>query len=118
MKTLAELLAIKEKLVGEISARKEHHGARIEVAMGTSGIEAGANKVLAKLSDLIIQSKKTDILVTQTPQTSLTGKEPVVTVVSDDGEKTVYINVSVDDAEKIVNQHIFQGKIVEELTIK
>lgn len=118
MKTLAELLTIKEKLIGEISARKEHHGARIEVAMGTAGIEAGANKVLSKISDLIIENKKTDILVKQTPQTELVGNEPLVTVVSENGEKTVYGKVTPKSAEKIVNQHILDGKIVDELLIK
>ena len=118
MKTLAELLEIKEKLYGEISARKEHHGARIEVAMGTAGINAGANKILAEISDLIIKNHRTDILVTQTAETSLAGKEPVVTVVSADGDKTTYIKVDEKGAEKIVNQHILEGKIVDELTIK
>ncbi len=118
MKSLAELQAIKAKMQGQVDLRNEcHAGTRVVVGMATCGIAAGARPVLTALSDLVQEHGIKDVSVTQTGCIGLCQYEPIVEVITADGDKTTYIKMTAEKAKKVVEQHLMRGIVVAEYTI-
>ncbi|MBD5113816.1 MAG: (2Fe-2S) ferredoxin domain-containing protein [Ruminococcaceae bacterium] len=119
MKTLEDLLAIKEKLQSQIDLRYEAHAhTRVVVCMGTSGIAAGARPVLTTFSDMVQEHKLKDISVTQTGSIGLGNNlEPIVEITTPKDGKVTYVKMDAEKAKKVVEQHLVQGNVVTEYTI-
>ena len=118
MKSLAELQAFKAKMQGQVDLRNESHaGTRVVVGMATCGIAAGARPVLTALSDLVQEHGIKDVSVTQTGCIGLCQYEPIVEVITADGDKTTYIKMTAEKAKKVVEQHLMRGIVVAEYTI-
>ncbi len=68
MKSLEELLAIKEKAQAQMAARDAdgNDGIRVVVGMATCGIAAGARPVLKAITDEIAKRNVKNIAVSQT----------------------------------------------------
>ena len=119
MKSLEELLAIKEKAQAQIAARDAdgNDGIRIVVGMATCGIAAGARPVLKALTDEIAKRNVKNVTVTQTGCIGMCQYEPIVEVFEPGKDKVTYVQVNAEKAVKIVTDHIVNGKPVIEYTV-
>ena len=119
MKSLEELAKIREQVQNNIHMRNDNTtGYRIVVGMATCGIAAGARPVLASMTEEVAKRKLEHVKVTQTGCIGMCRLEPIVEVYSPEGEKVTYVKVTPEKAVKIVNDHIVNGKVVTEYTIK
>ena len=117
MKSLDDLKKIRDAAQKKVTMRGKNDGTRILVGMATCGISAGARPVMAKFVEEIA-NKNLDTTVTVTPVGCIgeCAIEPIVEVLQGE-ERTTYCRVDENVAERIINEHIIQGKIVESNTI-
>ncbi|MGN0522040.1 MAG: (2Fe-2S) ferredoxin domain-containing protein [Eubacterium sp.] len=119
MKSLNELNAIKDKYKNDVNIRTSDYDIRIIVGMGNSGIVAGARDILKalvkKVEDEGLSGK---VIVTQEARVSKVGYNPVVRIIENHTNIVTYVNVTVEKAYRIVEEHIKNGKIVEEYTLE
>ena len=118
MKSLAELQAIRDKARAQISLRENSDNSiRVLVGMATCGIAAGARPVLTTMVDEVAKRQLNNVVVTQTGCIGICQFEPVVEVVTPDGEKTTYVKMTPEKAVRVVNDHLVNGNVVTEHTI-
>ena len=118
MKSLAELQAIRDKARTQISLRENSDNSiRVLVGMATCGIAAGARPVLTTMVDEVAKRQLNNVVVTQTGCIGICQFEPVVEVVTPDGEKTTYVKMTPEKAVRVVNDHLVNGNVVTEYTI-
>ena len=120
MKSLAELRAIKEQMQNKVQMRgveDEKSIIRVVVGMATRGIAAGARPVLNEFIKEVQDKKLSNVLVTQTGCIGVCRLEPIVEVITPDGEKTTYVKMTPDKVSKIVHEHIINNHVVSEYTI-
>ena len=118
MISLADLAAIRDKMKDKVVIREGSAQTRVVVGMATCGIAAGARPVLNAFVDGVNKEGLTDkITVTQTGCIGICQYEPVVEVYEDGKEKTTYVKLTAEKAEKIIKQHLIGGKVVAEYTI-
>ncbi len=119
MKSLAELQAIREKMQGQVGLRSESEaGIRVVVGMATCGIASGARPVLNALSDLVMEKKLENVVVTQTGCIGLCQYEPIVEVLEAGKEKVTYIKMNPDKAREVVEKHLIGGQPITDYTIQ
>ena len=118
MISLADLAAIREKMKDKVVIREGSAQTRVVVGMATCGIAAGARPVLNAFSEGVNKEGLTDkITVTQTGCIGICQYEPVVEVYEDGKEKTTYVKLTAEKAERIIKEHLIGGKVVAEYTI-
>ena len=118
MKSLAELQAIRDKARGKVTLREGQDDAiRVLVGMATCGIAAGARPVLTTIVDEVAKRGLQNVMVTQTGCIGICQFEPVVEVVTPDGDKTTYVKMTPEKAVRMVNDHLVNGNVVTEFTI-
>ncbi|MEG2429888.1 MAG: (2Fe-2S) ferredoxin domain-containing protein [Oscillospiraceae bacterium] len=118
MKSLAELQVIRDKMKSEMNIREDNsNNIRVVVGMATCGIAAGAREILNGFTQEIEKNNIDNVTILQTGCIGICQYEPVVEVISPDGEKTTYVKVTADKVAKIVNDHIVNGNVVAEYTI-
>ena len=118
MKSLEELRAIKERVQNQVAMREDKTGAlRVQVGMATCGIAAGARPVLNAFVEECTKRNLKNVIVTQTGCIGTCQFEPVVEVVSADGEKVTYVKMTPEKAIRVVNDHLVNGNVVTEFTI-
>ena len=119
MKSLEELLAIKEKAQAQMSARDAEGkvGVGVVVGMATCGIAAGARPVLSALLSELEKRNVKHITVTQTGCIGMCQYEPIVEVFEPGKEKVTYVLMTPEKAVKVVNEHLVNGKPVAEYTV-
>ncbi len=119
MKSIEELLAIKEKAQAQMSARDAdgNDGIRVVVGMATCGIAAGARPVLKALTEEIAKRNIKNIALTQTGCIGMCQYEPIVEVYVPGQEKVTYVEMTAEKAVKVVLDHIVNGDVVKEYTV-
>ena len=118
MISLADLAAIREKMKDKVVIREGSAQTRVVVGMATCGIAAGARPVLNAFVDGVNKEGLADkITVTQTGCIGICQYEPVVEVYEDGKQKTTYVKLTAEKAEKIIKEHLIGGKVVAEYTI-
>ena len=119
MKSLEELLAIKEKAQAQLAARDSdgNDGIRVVVGMATCGIAAGARPVLKALVDEVAKRNVQHVSVTQTGCIGMCQYEPIVEVFEPGKEKVTYVQMTAEKAQKVVAEHLVNGKPVVEYTV-
>lgn len=117
MKTLEELLAVKAKLAPQMKLRTLHDkDTTVIVSMGEKGLAAGADKILCRLSELVLTNDIDHVTVIQSGVKDYGVPDPVVEVKSASGGSTVYSAVDMEMAEKIVKEHLVGGNPVKSLS--
>lgn len=112
--SLDELRAIREREEQKLKARNIHgRTVHVVVGMGTSGIDSGAKFVLNTIADELEKAGLDNVILTQTGSLAPV-KEPAVEVFSPESGLTVYGDVSVEDAKRIVKEHLIGGKILDD----
>ncbi|MBQ4121604.1 MAG: (2Fe-2S) ferredoxin domain-containing protein [Clostridia bacterium] len=118
MISLADLAAIREKMKDKVVIREGSAQTRVVVGMATCGIAAGARPVLNAFSEGVNKEGLTDkITVTQTGCIGICQYEPVVEIYEDGKDKTTYVKLTAEKAERIIKEHLIGGKVVAEYTI-
>lgn len=118
MKTLEELMAIRDKTRQNMTAREgTGEVTRVVVGMATCGIAAGARPVLNAFSQEIARRKIAHVTVSQTGCIGMCQYEPIVEVFVPGQEKVTYIKMTPEKAAKVVADHIVNGNVVTEYTV-
>ena len=119
MKSLEELLAIKEKAQAQIAARDAdgNDGIRVVVGMATCGIAAGARPVLKALTEELAKRNIKNVSLTQTGCIGMCQYEPIVEVYEPGKEKVTYVQMTAEKAVKVVTDHIVNGEVVAAYTV-
>ena len=120
MKTLAELMAIKEATKQRMTVREDtgDDAIRIVVGMATCGIAAGARPVLNAFVEEITKRNLKGVQVVQTGCIGMCQYEPIVEVIQPGKEKVTYVKMTAEKVAKVVNDHIVNGNVVAEYTVR
>ena len=120
MKTLAELMAIKEATMQKMTVREDtgDDAIRVVVGMATCGIAAGARPVLNAFVDEVAKRNLKGVTVSQTGCIGMCQYEPIVEVIQPGKDKVTYVKMTADKVAKVVNEHIVNGNPVVEYTVK
>lgn len=118
MKSLAELEAIKKRVLDNVNLRKEREdGVRVVVGMATCGIAAGARPVMTALLEEVSKRNLSNVVVEQTGCIGVCRLEPIVEVFVPGEEKVTYVKMTPEKAVKVVTEHIVNGNPVSSYTI-
>ncbi len=119
MKTIAEIMALRDKMQAEIITRdsSQVNDVRVVVGMATCGIAAGARPVFGAMIDEVATRNLKNVKVTRSGCLGMCKLEPIVEVYVPGQEKVTYIKVDVDKAKRIMAEHIVNGNIVTEYLI-
>ena len=119
MKSLAELQAIKERALKNMTARNgNEESVKVVVGMATCGIAAGARPVLNAFTEELARRNLTNVMVSQTGCIGMCQYEPIVEVIQPGKEKVTYVKMTADKVAKVVSEHIVNGNPVVEYTVK
>lgn len=118
MKSLAELEAIRKKMLDKVTLRKEdEEGTRIVVGMATCGIAAGARPVMNAFMEETAKRSLSDVTISQTGCIGMCRLEPIVEVYQPNKEKVTYVLMTPEKAARVIAEHIVNGNVVTEYTI-
>jgi len=81
--------------------------------MGTCGIASGARGIMTCFRDLISERHIDNIVLTSSGCAGLCAKEPMITVELLDQPPVKYVQLSPEKAERIFDEHVLGGKMVE-----
>ena len=116
--SLSDLRSIREREEKNLKKRDIHgRTVHVVVAMGTSGINAGAKVTLNAIADEVEKQGLGNVIITQTGS-AYPNPEPVVEVFTPKDGLVVYGSVDKDAAIRIVSEHLVGGKIVEDKKIE
>ncbi len=117
MKSLAELEALRNKVAGSVTLRKDDHAIRVVIGMATCGIAAGARPVMAAFMEEAAKRNLEHVAVTQTGCIGMCRLEPIVEVLVPGEEKVTYVKMTPEKAKEVVAEHIVNGRPVAKYTI-
>ncbi len=118
MKTLEELMAIRNKMQAQVNLRAEDENAiRVVVGMATCGIAAGARPVLKAFSDAVQEKNLENIMVVQSGCAGLCQYEPIVEINQPGKEKVTYVKMTAEKAAEVIELHLIGGEVVTKYTI-
>ena len=107
---MLNLEEIKEKYGAIVADRKRGGSTRQILVCGGSGCHSSGSAKIAQLFEKLIGKRK-DISLVKTGCMGMCAKGPSAIVYP---EEIFYVNINEQDAEKIFNEHVLQGKIVME----
>ena len=119
MKSIEELMAIRDKTRKNMTVREDTGDSKIRVVVGmaTCGIAAGARPVLNAFVDEIAKRDVKGVSVQQTGCIGMCQYEPIVEVTEPGKEKVTYVKMTPEKAVRVVNDHIVNGRPVAEFTV-
>ncbi|NLF80539.1 MAG: NADH-quinone oxidoreductase subunit F, partial [Clostridia bacterium] len=115
MITIQELSEIRESARKKIEIKQ---GLRVVVGMATCGLSAGAQPVYDALLKEVDKRGLSDVHVVPTGCIGMCTYEPIVEVISPDGSKISYINMTAEKAAKVAAEHLQGGRPVAEYTVE
>ncbi|HNS67221.1 MAG TPA: (2Fe-2S) ferredoxin domain-containing protein [Mesotoga sp.] len=118
IKSLEELMKIKENAMKGLKMRDSGKKGKIIVAMGTCGIAAGAKDTLRAIVDSLDEKGIEDVAVVQSGCFGLCDVEPTIEVHLEGADPIIYGHVTPAQAKRIIDQHIVEGKVVGDLIVK
>lgn len=117
IKSLEELIKIREDSIKKVNLRETGEGAgeiiELMVGMATCGIAAGARETLQALMEEIQEKNIENIKIVQVGCLGFCHSEPTVQLNMPNQEPILYGNVDKDVAKKIIEEHILNGKMVD-----
>ena len=118
MKTLEELMALRDAAKANLTARDDSTEiTRVVVGMATCGIAAGARPVMNKFVEETAKRNLTNVTVAQTGCIGMCQYEPIAEVMVPGKEKVTYVQLTEEKVARIVADHIVNGTPVAEYTI-
>ncbi len=86
---------------------------KVIVGLGTCGIAAGAAETYRALDERLAP-RKTTLTLDRTGCIGMCYQEPLVEIRNGDGRRYLYGKISADRVDRLVDDHLDQGKVVEE----
>jgi len=117
IKTLDDLNKLRNELLAKRQAESAEGVKQVIVAMGTCGIAAGARDTMKAILAAIEKQGLKGITVKQAGCIGLCGREPIVQIMIEDQPIITYGNVHAELAERILSEHLSDGKPVTEAII-
>ena len=118
MKSLAELQAIRNRMIEQVNMRKDDNiDTRIVVGMATCGIAAGARPVMLEFVEELKRRGLENVTVAQTGCIGVCRLEPMVEVYGEGQEQVTYVQMTAEKVARVVAEHIVNGRPVDEYTI-
>lgn len=118
MKSLEELMAIRDKTRAKMTVREDQSDVtRVVVGMATCGIAAGARPVLNAFVEEVNKRGLKNVSVTQTGCIGMCQYEPIVEIIETGKEKVTYIKMTADKVARVVTDHLVNGTPVDEYTV-
>ena len=118
MKSIAELKALRDQMQAKMNVRDSEDGSiRVVVGMATCGIAAGARPVMLEFIEELKRRGIENATVSQTGCVGVCRLEPIVEVYVKGQEKVTYVHMTPEKVARVVNDHIVNGRLVEEYTI-
>ncbi|MBR5437671.1 MAG: (2Fe-2S) ferredoxin domain-containing protein [Clostridia bacterium] len=118
MKTLAELMALRDAAKANLTARDDSTEiTRVVVGMATCGIAAGARPVMNKFVEETAKRNLTNVTVAQTGCIGMCQYEPIAEVMVPGQEKVTYVQLTEEKVARIVVDHLVNGNPVAEYTV-
>ena len=119
MKTIEELNAARDRARREmgLSGQEAEGRTRVLVGMATCGIAAGARPVMSAFQEEVRRRALDNVTVTQVGCIGVCRLEPIVEVLSPDGQRVTYVNMTPDKAKQVVADHIVNQVVKTEYTI-
>jgi len=115
--SLDELLRFRDVLIETQHQTDSRELTQIKVGMASCGIAAGALEVFRALEEEIRTHDLHEIVLTQTGCLGLCRHEPIVEVTIGRAPKVAYGKVDAAAVKRIVQNHILEGRVVEEFVI-
>jgi len=115
--TIDDLKKIKEEYKATFTLREGGYRAKITVHMGTCGIAAGARNVMNALVDEMSKGGAKDVIATTSGCAGFCSKEPMATVELVGQAPVKYWGLNDEKIRKIFQEHVQQGKVVEEYAL-
>ncbi len=115
MKNLDELRKMRDEARQGLGLRGGARRGRIVVCMGTCGIAAGARDTMKAFMDELESAEIDDVAVSATGCAGFCEKEPMVEVELGEAKPVRYGHVDAAAVKRIVQEHLVQGHVVEEL---
>ena len=115
MKNLEELRKIRDRVRQGMDLRDGQQRIRISVCMGTCGIAAGARETMSALLAALEKAGTGEVAVTATGCAGFCDQEPMVVIETKDAEPVRYGHVDPAAAERIIREHIGEGRVVQDL---
>jgi NADP-reducing hydrogenase subunit HndB len=112
LKTIEELRKLREEAQQDLKVRLET-GTKIIVGMGTCGIAAGARETLHAILEEL-KKREIEAHVTTVGCIGMCVKEPLVDIEQAGKPRVTYANVMPDMVPRLIEEHLINGKIVEE----
>ena len=118
MKTLEELMALRDAAKANLTARDDSTElTRVVVGMATCGIAAGARPVMNKFVEETAKRNLTNVTVAQTGCIGMCQYEPIAEVLVPGKEKVTYVQLTEEKVARIVVDHLVNGNPVAEYTV-
>ena len=114
VKSLEQLNRIRENVLQQKQRRAAPGNIQMLVTMGTCGIALGARDTMESLLNYIETEKVSGVTVTETGCLGLCEQEPILQVIVANQPRVMYGRVDPQVAQKIMKQHIENGKPVQE----
>jgi NADP-reducing hydrogenase subunit HndB len=118
VKSLEDLKRIREEALKKRQIKEESGEIQIVVGMGTPGIAAGARDTMKAILAFIEANALSGIVVRQTGNIGLDSWEPIVQVQKATEPKVTYGKVTPVVVNRIMQEHVIDGKIVEDYVIE
>lgn len=117
IKSLDELLKIKEKVQNKVDLREKGENVeelvQVRVAMATCGIAAGAREIMNFIIDDTAKEGIDNVVVTQTGCMGYCYAEPTIEVTRPGEEPVVFGDVTEEKAKEIIDKYIKNGDLVD-----
>jgi NADP-reducing hydrogenase subunit HndB len=112
---IEQLKKIKQEASLKMRMSNQKGAYRIVVGMATCGITAGAKPVYDELIKEVAQRNLQNVSIVQVGCIGECALEPIVEVFDSQGFATTYCKVKPLDIERIIDNHIVNGFVVEDL---
>jgi len=114
MLTVNKLDELRKETLNAANIDSNRKSTRIVVGMATCGLAAGAQPVYDLFKEEIMKKGLTGVTLAVGGCIGTCSLEPIVDVYVPGKEKITYIQVTPEKAQKIIDEHLMQNKVVDE----
>ncbi|MGD9886419.1 MAG: ferredoxin [Bacilli bacterium] len=115
--TKTQLLKIREQASLKLRMANIPNAYRIAIGMATCGLTAGSQPVYDEFISEVAKRNLKNVFVVSVGCVGECALEPLVEVFDNKGFTTTYCKVKPLDVERIIDSHIIQGFVLEDLLI-
>jgi len=118
IQSMEDLARAKAEAQERLQANDRQYQFQIQIGMSSCGIAVGARETLAAFDRLLVERKLSKVRITQTGCIGSCALEPIVQLKETDRATITYGKVSPEVAQRIIEEHIGSGRIVQEYVVE